>query len=80
MEQRQQCWENEGTAEGTEPSQNESPEETQAEDRQVWTRLDKALAFSDSSLGLDNFFLSVLPQKPPKVLRGCEVDREVRRK
>ncbi|ERE79319.1 lymphocyte-specific protein 1 [Cricetulus griseus] len=58
MEQRQQCWENEGTAEGTEPSQNESPEETQAEDRQVWTRLDKALAFSDSSLGLDNFFLS----------------------
>ncbi|XP_003510284.1 lymphocyte-specific protein 1 [Cricetulus griseus] len=33
MEQRQQCWENEGTAEGTEPSQNESPEETQAEDR-----------------------------------------------
>ncbi|XP_005064233.1 lymphocyte-specific protein 1 isoform X5 [Mesocricetus auratus] len=33
MEQRQQCWENEGTAEGCEPSQSESPEEQQTEDR-----------------------------------------------
>lgn len=32
MEQRQQTWGNEGTAEGSEPSQSESPEEKQAED------------------------------------------------
>ncbi|CAO2583955.1 Lymphocyte-specific protein 1 [Lemmus lemmus] len=32
MEQRQQTWENEGTAEGSEPSQSESPEKKQAED------------------------------------------------
>ncbi|XP_049993099.1 lymphocyte-specific protein 1 isoform X6 [Alexandromys fortis] len=32
IEQRQQTWGNEGTAEGSEPSQSESPEEKQAED------------------------------------------------
>lgn len=40
-EPRQQFWGNEGPAEGTEPSQSESPGEKQTEERQVWT---KALA------------------------------------
>ncbi|XP_052569564.1 lymphocyte-specific protein 1 isoform X1 [Peromyscus californicus insignis] len=39
MEQRQQFWENEGTAEGSEPSQSESPEEKQAEDRAYETKV-----------------------------------------
>nr|BAC27463.1 unnamed protein product [Mus musculus] len=34
-EPRQQFWGNEGTAEGTEPSQSERPEEKQTEERQV---------------------------------------------
>ncbi|XP_036032895.1 lymphocyte-specific protein 1 isoform X3 [Onychomys torridus] len=38
-EQRQQFWENEGTAEGREPSQSESPEEKQAEDRAYETKV-----------------------------------------
>ncbi|CAO2583956.1 Lymphocyte-specific protein 1 [Lemmus lemmus] len=80
MEQRQQTWENEGTAEGSEPSQSESPEKKQAEDRQVWTRPGRALALSEPSLGLDNSFLSAPPQKAPKMLRGCEAGKEVRRK
>lgn len=80
MEQRQQTWGNEGTAEGSEPSQSESPEEKQAEDRQVWTRPGRALALSEPSLGLDNSFLSALPQKAPKMLRGCEAGKEVGKK
>lgn len=80
IEQRQQTWGNEGTAEGSEPSQSESPEEKQAEDRQVWTRPGRALALSEPSLGLDNSFLSALPQKAPKMVRGCEAGREVGKK
>ncbi|KAL1788155.1 lymphocyte-specific protein 1 isoform X1 [Sigmodon hispidus] len=39
MEQRQQQWENEGTAEGGAPAQSQSPEEKQAEDRSQQTEV-----------------------------------------
>lgn len=77
-EQRQQFWENEGTAEGREPSQSESPEEKQAEDRQVkcgpgwagrWLSLTPAWAWTIP-------FCLHFPKSPPK----CEAGREVERK
>ncbi|ERE79322.1 lymphocyte-specific protein 1 [Cricetulus griseus] len=67
MEQRQQCWENEGTAEGTEPSQNESPEETQAEDRQVSQQV---------KVHLEELNLSQEEPSPEDTVGSCEEAEE----
>ncbi|EGW04841.1 Lymphocyte-specific protein 1, partial [Cricetulus griseus] len=68
MEQRQQCWENEGTAEGTEPSQNESPEETQAEDRQVSQQV---------KVHLEELNLSQEEPSPEDTVGSCEEAEEL---